>query len=162
MPCCLCGNNISEPLFVEEIAAYLRVSTRQLERTFRYYFQYSPSQYYLRLRLNAARNLLRHSGTTVRGIAIETDSNLCSTSANVTTSTSRSGLPKSAPGEPLPPFSRFPDGVGVAGNDTNRFAVNWQIHVVIQPRFTSAMWFDKVRPHQLVQYSSCKTCRRVI
>ena len=68
----LMRNNISEPLFVEEIAAYLRVSTRQLERTFRYYFQYSPSQYYLRLRLNAARNLLRHSGTTVRGIAIET------------------------------------------------------------------------------------------
>ncbi len=68
----LMRNNISEPLFVEEIAAYVRVSTRQLERTFRYYFQYSPSQYYLRLRLNAARNLLRHSGTTVRGIAIET------------------------------------------------------------------------------------------
>ena len=68
----LMRSNISEPLFVEEIAEYLSVSTRQLERAFRHYFQYSPSQYYLRLRLNAARNLLRQSGTTVRGIAIET------------------------------------------------------------------------------------------
>ena len=68
----LMRNNISEPLFVEEIAEYLSISTRQLERAFRHYFQYSPSQYYLRLRLNAARNLLRQSGTTVRGIAIET------------------------------------------------------------------------------------------
>ena len=41
-------NNISEPLFVEEIASYLNVSTRQLERVFQQYFHYSPSQYYLR------------------------------------------------------------------------------------------------------------------
>ena len=68
----LMRNNISEPLFVEEIAKYLNVSTRQLERAFRQYFHYSPSQYYLRLRLIAARNLLRHTGTNVRGIAIET------------------------------------------------------------------------------------------
>ena len=68
----LMRNNISEPLFVEEIAAYLRVSTRQLERAFRQYFHHSPSHYYLRLRLTAARNLLRHTGATVRGIAIET------------------------------------------------------------------------------------------
>ena len=68
----LMRSNISEPLFVEEIADYLNVSTRQLERAFRQYFQYTPSQYYLRLRLTTARNLLRYSGTTVRGIAIET------------------------------------------------------------------------------------------
>ena len=68
----LMRNNISEPLFVEEIARYLNVSTRQLERAFRQHFHYSPSHYYLRLRLTAARNLLRHTGTTVRGIAIET------------------------------------------------------------------------------------------
>ena len=68
----LMRNNIPEPLLVEEIAKYLNVSTRQLERVFRQYFHYSPSQYYLRLRLVAARNLLRHTGTNVRGIAIET------------------------------------------------------------------------------------------
>ena len=68
----LMRNNISEPLFVEEIAKYLKVSTRQLERAFQQYVQHSPSHYYLRLRLTAARNLLRHTGTTVRGIAIET------------------------------------------------------------------------------------------
>ena len=68
----LMRNNISEPLFVEEIARYLNVSTRQLERAFQQYFHHSPSHYYLRLRLTSARNLLRHTGTTVRGIAIET------------------------------------------------------------------------------------------
>ena len=68
----LMRNNISEPLFVEEIARYLNVSTRQLERAFQQHFHHSPSHYYLRLRLTAARNLLRHTGTTVRGIAIET------------------------------------------------------------------------------------------
>ena len=68
----LMRNNISEPLFVEEIARYLKVSTRQLERAFQQYFHHSPSRYYLRLRLSAARNLLRHTGATVRGVAIET------------------------------------------------------------------------------------------
>ena len=68
----LMRNNISEPLFVEEIARFLNVSTRQLERAFRQYFHHSPSHYYLRLRLTAARNLLRHTGTNVRGISIET------------------------------------------------------------------------------------------
>ena len=68
----LMKHNISERLFVEEIAEYLNVSTRQLERAFKRYFNTSPSQYYLRARLNAARNLLRHSSMTVRAIAIET------------------------------------------------------------------------------------------
>ena len=68
----LMKHNVSERLFVEEIAHYLKVSTRQLERAFKRYFNTSPSQYYLRVRLNAARNLLRHSSMTVRAIAIET------------------------------------------------------------------------------------------
>ena len=68
----LMKHNVSERLFVEEIAEYLKVSTRQLERAFKRYFNTSPSQYYLRVRLNAARNLLRHSSMTVRAIAIET------------------------------------------------------------------------------------------
>ena len=64
--------NISEPLFVREIAECLGISTRQLERVFFHYFRCPPSQYYLKLRLNAARNLLRHSSVTAREIAIET------------------------------------------------------------------------------------------
>ena len=68
----LMKHNVSERLFVEEIADYLKVSTRQLERAFKHYFNTSPSQYYLRIRLNAARNFLRHSSMTVRAIAIET------------------------------------------------------------------------------------------
>ena len=67
----LMKHNVSERLFVEEIADYLHVSSRQLERAFKRYFNRSPSQYYLRLRLNAARNLLRHSSMTVGAIAIE-------------------------------------------------------------------------------------------
>lgn len=68
----LMRHNVTERLFVEEIASYLQVSTRQLERAFKRHFNTSPSQYYLRVRLNAARNLLRHSAMTVRAIAIET------------------------------------------------------------------------------------------
>ena len=68
----LMKHNVSERLSVEEIAHYLGMSTRQLERAFKHYFNLSPGQYYLRIRLNAARNLLRHSGMAVREIAIET------------------------------------------------------------------------------------------
>lgn len=68
----LMKQNMAERLFIEEIAAYLRLSTRQLERAFKQHFDCSPSQYYLGLRLNAARNLLRHSSMSVRGIAMET------------------------------------------------------------------------------------------
>ena len=68
----LMKHNVTERLFVEEIADYLKVSTRQLERTFKRNFNTSPSQYYLRVRLNAARNLLRHSSMMVGSIAIET------------------------------------------------------------------------------------------
>ena len=68
----LMKHNLTERLFVEEIADYLNVSTRQLERAFKRYFDASPSQYYLRTRLHAARNLLRHSNMTVHAIAIET------------------------------------------------------------------------------------------
>jgi len=68
----LMKHNVSERLFVEEIARYLKVSTRQLERAFLRYFNTSPSQYYLRVRLQEARNLLRYSSDTVRSIAIDT------------------------------------------------------------------------------------------
>ena len=68
----LMKNNIGERLLVRDISNYLEMSTRQLERAFKRHFSCSPSQYYLRLRLNAARNLLRHSSMAVRGIAIET------------------------------------------------------------------------------------------
>ena len=68
----LMKHNVSERLFVEEIADYLKLSTRQLERAFKRHFNTSPSQYYLRVRLNTARNLLRHSSAPVRAIAIET------------------------------------------------------------------------------------------
>ena len=95
----LMKHNVSERLFVEEIADYLKLSTRQLERAFKRHFNTSPSQYYLRVRLNTARNLLRHSSAPVRAIAIETVSSRCSISASVISIISRYAPPRSAAAE---------------------------------------------------------------
>ncbi len=65
----LMKSNLPERLFVGEIAAYLNLSRRQLERAFKRYFNVSPSQYYLNLRLARARKLLRAPGMTVQGVA---------------------------------------------------------------------------------------------
>ena len=50
--------NIEEPLTTDEIAQHVCVSRRQLERIFKQYLNRVPSQYYLELRLNRARQML--------------------------------------------------------------------------------------------------------
>lgn len=50
--------NIEEPLTTDEIAQHVCVSRRQLERIFKQYLNRVPSQYYLELRLNKARQML--------------------------------------------------------------------------------------------------------
>lgn len=47
----LMQSNIEEPLTPEDIAQYLNMSRRQLERLFQTYLDTSPSRYYLKLRL---------------------------------------------------------------------------------------------------------------
>ena len=64
--------NIEEPLSTHELAEHLGISRRQLERLFKKYLQAVPSRYYLDLRLQQARRLLRDSDQPVGEIALAT------------------------------------------------------------------------------------------
>lgn len=64
--------NIEEPLTTHELAEHLGISRRQLERLFKKYLQAVPSRYYLNLRLQQARKLLRESDQAVGEIALQT------------------------------------------------------------------------------------------
>lgn len=61
--------NIEEPLELEELARYVNVSRRQIERLFLKYLQCSPSRYYLTIRLNRARQLLRQTSMMIIEVA---------------------------------------------------------------------------------------------
>jgi len=62
--------NIEEPLTTDEIAQHVCVSRRQLERIFKQYLNRVPSQYYLELRLNKARQLLLQTGKSIIQIGL--------------------------------------------------------------------------------------------
>jgi transcriptional regulator GlxA family with amidase domain len=66
----LMENNIEEPLTLDEIADYVGISRRQLERLFNRYLQCAPSRYYLELRLSRARLLLLQTSIPVIDVAI--------------------------------------------------------------------------------------------
>ncbi|MGC3873816.1 GlxA family transcriptional regulator [Halomonas sp. GXIMD04776] len=68
----LMESNIEEPLTTHELAAHLGISRRQLERLFKKYLQAVPSRYYLNLRLQQARRLLRGSDKAIGDIALST------------------------------------------------------------------------------------------
>ena len=54
--------NIKEPISQEDLASYVGLSRRQLQRLFQRYLMCAPSRYYLQLRLQRARELLRQTG----------------------------------------------------------------------------------------------------
>lgn len=62
--------NIEEPLSLDDMANYLAISRRQLERLFQKNLNYSPSRYYLELRLNRARQLLLQTNMPIIDVAI--------------------------------------------------------------------------------------------
>ncbi|MCG6658504.1 GlxA family transcriptional regulator [Halomonas campisalis] len=64
--------NIEEPLTTHELAEHLGISRRQLERLFKKYLQAVPGRYYLDLRLQEARRLLRESEQPAGEIALKT------------------------------------------------------------------------------------------
>jgi len=64
--------NIEEPLSTHELAEHLGISRRQLERLFKKYLQVVPSRYYLDVRLQRARRLLRESDRPAGEIALQT------------------------------------------------------------------------------------------
>ncbi|MEL7430225.1 MAG: GlxA family transcriptional regulator [Pseudomonadota bacterium] len=62
--------NISEPLQLVEIADYVGLSRRQIERLFQQHMGRSPARYYLEIRLDRARHLLMQSTMAVVDVAI--------------------------------------------------------------------------------------------
>ncbi len=61
--------NTEEPLRLDEIAGYIEISRRQLERLFQKHYHCTPSRYYISLRLNKARQLLQRTNLSVMDIA---------------------------------------------------------------------------------------------
>lgn len=62
--------NLEEPLRPDEIADLVKLSSRQLERLFARYLNTSPKRYYMQLRLEKARNLLRQTGLSVTEVCV--------------------------------------------------------------------------------------------
>ncbi|MBY4675363.1 GlxA family transcriptional regulator [Marinobacterium arenosum] len=65
----LMERNLEEPLSIPEIAQYLDISSRELERLFKHYLQETPNAYYRNLRLDQARWMLQQSTDSVTSIA---------------------------------------------------------------------------------------------
>ena len=61
--------NIEDPLPQEQLAQYVGLSRRQLERLFRRHMGRTPAQYYLELRLERARHLLYQTDLPIMNIA---------------------------------------------------------------------------------------------
>ncbi len=61
---------IEEPVAKSEIAERIGLSTRQLERLFRHNLGDSPTRFYLKLRLERARNLLRQTSMPITEISL--------------------------------------------------------------------------------------------
>ncbi|UTV29517.1 GlxA family transcriptional regulator [Photobacterium atrarenae] len=62
--------NLEEPLSMNELAGFVALSRRQLERLFQKHLQCSPSRYYLQLRLSRARQLLKQTKMSIVEIAV--------------------------------------------------------------------------------------------
>ncbi|MCV6589828.1 MAG: GlxA family transcriptional regulator [Marinobacterium sp.] len=65
----LMENNLEEPINLDELASYVDISRRQLERLFQKHLGCSPSRYYLKLRLMRARQLLRQTSMSIIEVA---------------------------------------------------------------------------------------------
>ena len=61
--------NIEDPLSPSVLAEHAHLSIRQLERLFRSHLDNSPSGYYMKLRLERAKQLLKESHLSVAEIA---------------------------------------------------------------------------------------------
>ncbi|MBB1487270.1 GlxA family transcriptional regulator [Oceanospirillum sp. D5] len=62
--------NIEEPLSADDLAHHVGVSRRHLERLFKKHLQTVPSKYYLELRLEKARQMLRRSDKPVLQVGL--------------------------------------------------------------------------------------------
>ena len=66
----LMENNINEPLTITEIGQYLNLQSRTFERLFKIHLNCGPKEYYLKLRLTHAQNLLKQSTLSVSNVAL--------------------------------------------------------------------------------------------
>ncbi|NVK75681.1 MAG: GlxA family transcriptional regulator [Oceanospirillaceae bacterium] len=66
----LMENNLEEPIELDELASFVDVSRRQIERMFHRHLDCSPSRFYLRLRLERARKLLKQSNMSIVEISM--------------------------------------------------------------------------------------------
>jgi len=66
----LMESNLEEPIPLDDLAAYVALSRRQLERMFQKYLYCSPSRYYLKLRLIRARQLLKQTPLSMVELAL--------------------------------------------------------------------------------------------
>lgn len=64
--------NIREPISQEELASYVGLSRRQLQRLFKRYLSCTPSNYYLKIRLQRARQLLRQTSSSIVEVSAST------------------------------------------------------------------------------------------
>lgn len=62
--------NLEDPIGMDELAGFVALSRRQLERLFQKHLQCSPSRYYLQLRLSKARQLLKQTNMSVIEISV--------------------------------------------------------------------------------------------
>ncbi|MRI33149.1 AraC family transcriptional regulator [Endozoicomonas sp. OPT23] len=65
----LMESNLEEPIELDELASFVHVSRRQLERMFQRHLSCSPSRHYLKLRLDRARQLLKQSSMSIVEVA---------------------------------------------------------------------------------------------
>lgn len=66
----LMDKNLEDPLPIHELAGVLGISVRQLERWFNSYFSKPPQLYYMEVRLQHARRLLRQTNKSIMDIAL--------------------------------------------------------------------------------------------
>ena len=62
--------NLEEPLSQKELAFKANISLRQLERLYKKYISNTPNQYYLKLRLERAQNLLMQTSMSILSVAL--------------------------------------------------------------------------------------------
>jgi transcriptional regulator GlxA family with amidase domain len=66
----LMRRNLENPIRMDTLAAQLKTSPRQLERHFRRFFGTTPTRYYLKLRVERARELLIYTDQPITDIAL--------------------------------------------------------------------------------------------
>ena len=66
----LMKSNIEEPININDLSDYVKLSRRQVERLFQVHLATSPGRYYLELRITKARQLLLQSNASIINISL--------------------------------------------------------------------------------------------